>query len=363
MIIEKRNADGQITGVYWDGVQWKDKPVREETRAFIEEYKQLYADDIKAGKKKVPDYLSTYGEFFVIRYERVLLTHDHWGLTKVIDFIEGKDGKSFNIFGRNGNVEVKAIRNHLTRDDLWMEQYKVDHELSGSVQFEIFHDWQSTTAEERYQGWLWSEYNYEQYNAVKQQHGRPETAETPDTLAFILMKANKEPFACIAFEDIRALLTRLYKILPMKEWDIDNIGIPPATDAEYWKKYIRAGRQQPAWSADRGGMIQNMWHVPFRLLADLATVTMIGEVNPAEELQVARFKCPESVAQQRLTFLQDLAAQQGRRRFKDPDAFTKWETEHIARLTEKYGDKFKQRNYTHDVLGQMLEMLTGDNQR
>lgn len=343
MIIEKRNAEGQITGVYWDGRKWKHKPVREETRAFIDEYKRLFPD------KKTPGYMDTYGELFVIRYVHKLTTHDHWYLMKVIDFIEGKDGQSFNIFGRNGNIEVKTINNHLTRDDLWMKEYKADHELSGSVQFEIFHDWKKTPAEGRYQGWLFSEYNYKQYNEVKQQHGRQEIAQTPDTLAFILMKNDTEPFACIAFEDMKALLARLYKILPFEEWDINNIGIPPATDTEYWRKYIRDGKQQPAWCPDRGGMIQNMWHVPFRLVADLATVTMIGEVNPAEELQAARFKCPESVAQQRLTFLQDLAAQQQRETFKDPDAFTVWETKYLFELTAKTGKLFTWRNYTHGV--------------
>ena len=342
MIIEKRNANGVITGVYWDGRQWKDKPVREETRAFIDAYRLKYP------ARKVPDYLSTYGELFFLRYVYNLTTHDHLYLMKVVDFIEGKDGQSFNLFGMNGNIEVKTINNHLTRDDLWMKQYKADHEPSGSVQYEIFHSW-DVPAEDRYQGWLLSMYNYIVYNGVKQQHGRDERAETPGTLAFILMKNNKEPFACIAFEDIRALLDRLYKILPFNEWDLDNLTIPPATDTEYWKKYIREGKQQPAWSADRGGMIKNMWHVPLRLIADLATVTMIGEVNPAEELQKARFKCPESIAQQRLTFLQDLAAQQGREPLTDPDEYTRRETEYLAGLTAQSGKTFTWRNRTHGI--------------
>lgn len=354
MIIGRRNADGVITGVYWDGRQWKHKPVREETRAFIDEYRRTFPN------QRIPGYPDTYGELFFMRYVHKLTTHDHWYLLKVVDFIEGKDGASFNIFGRNGNIEVKTINNHLTRNDLWYKDNNGDHEPSGSVQFEIFHDWKRTPAEDRYQGWLFSEYNYEKYNGVKQQHGRAETAATPDTLAFILMKNNKEPFACIAFEDIRALLARLYKILPFNEWDLDNIGIPPATDTEYWKKYIRDGKQQPAWSPDRGGMIQNMWHVPFRLIADLATVTMIGEVNPAEELQKTPFKCPESIAQKRLTFLQDLAAQQGREPFKDPDAFTIWETKYLLELTAKTGKLFTWRNYTHGVQDQEVIALPDD---
>ena len=340
MIIEKRNADGQITGVYWDGRQWKDKPAREETRAFIDAYKLKYPD------RKTPDYLSTYGELFFLRYVYNLTTQDHLYLMKVVDFIEGKDGQSFNLFGMNGNIEVKTIRNHLTRDDLWIEQYKADHELSGSVQFEIFHRW-DVPAEDRYQGWLLSMYSARKYNAMKESKGRSERAETPGTLAYMLMKANKEPFACVVFEDMQALLFRLLKILPFNEWDLDNIEIPPATDTEYWSKYIRAGKQQPVWSADRGGMIQNMWHVPFRLIADLATVTMIGEVNPAEELQAARFKCPESVAQQRLMFLRDLAAQ--REPLTDPDEYTRRETEYLAKLTEQYGDTFTWRNRTHGI--------------
>lgn len=350
MIIEKRNAEGQITGVYWDGRQWKDKPVREETRAFIDAYKLKYPDRVPP-----PAYLSTYGELFFLRYVYHLTTHDHLYLMKVIDFIEGKDGQSFNLFGINGNIEVKTVQNHLTRNNAWIRERMADHEPTGTIPFEVFHRW-DVPAEDRYQGWLLSMYNYKVYNAVKQQHGRAEQAETPGTLAFMLMKENKEPFACVAFEDMKALLTRLYEILPFNEWDLDTLTIPPATDTEYWSKYIRDGKQQPAWDADRGGMIQNCWHVPFKRLADLATVTMIGDVNPADEIQKARFKCPDSIAEKRLTFLQDLAAQQGRETFKDPDAFTRWETEYLAGLTEQYGDTFTWRNRTHGI--QQPESIT-----
>ena len=66
-------------------------------------------------------------------------------------------------------------------------------------------------------------------------------------------------------------------------------------------------------------------------------------------------KIPEKIGQQRLTFLRDLAAQQGRKpfpdpeKFKTPDEFTKWETEYMQKLEEQEGKPFKWRNYTHGI--------------
>lgn len=336
----KSNRDGMY---YWVPIAYKHLPVREETEIFISECRRLHA-------RHIPKVTETYGELFFLRYVHKLTTHDHLYLMKACNPIEGKDGKSANLFGYNGNIEVKTISHFINRNDIWIQKYRVDHEPTGTIPFEVFHRW-DIRAEDRYPGWLLSLFGAEQYTKkVKQAHNRPETSEPPGTLAYILMKENGEPFACVAFEDMYKLLTRLLDILPFKRWNIPKMEIPSATDIAYWRNYIRDGRYQPAWDPDRGGMIQNCWHVPFKTLADLATVTMIGEVNPAEEVKKSAYaKIPEQVGRQRVQFLQELAAQQGRETFADPDAYTKQETEYIKKLEEQTGEPFRWRNYTHGV--------------
>ena len=114
-------------------------------------------------------------------------------------------------------------------------------------------------------------------------------AKSRTTLAFFLYdgdyrnQGSEKPFACIAFEDIERLRTRITECIP-SDWDITNWNIPPLSDTEYWKRHIDFDNNgfstEGAWNPANGGMIQNCWHIPLRRLLDIATVTMIGESDP-----------------------------------------------------------------------------------
>ncbi len=328
MIKDIYNAHSQKTRTIWDGTEWKDKSVKEEANAFIQAYKEKYPN--RKGWQ-IPKYADTYGELFFIRYASMLTTAKRVYIDKVIDDIEGTDAQSFDLLGDNGNIEVKTINNYLVRGD-------TNNEPSGTIPFEIFHRWLPDQPEKMYAGWLLSDYDMATYNDIKRTHGRSEHAETSGVLAFMLMRSDNEPFACVAFEDIRALLIRLYELCPdAKGWGIpDPDTLISATDQAYWRQFSK-------WDQDKGKMIQNVWHVPFKSLSDLATVTMIGNVDPAEEVRNAKYRpCTSQTAEARLQALQDRANQQERREHFDPEAFTQEQNEAIKRI-EAIGGKVKKR--------------------
>lgn len=173
-------------------------------------------------------------------------------------------------------VEVKSVRNFLTRNG-YMSKGIMDQ--SGTIQFEIFGIWDKDRAKP-YAGWTLSLYNPEQLNAIKKLHNSPTTATRPDILAFILVDEKENPFACVAFEDITKLVNRLNQCFP-EEWDFNCFNLPSLADKEYWGRYIDDKGKATQWDLKRGGMIRNMWHIPFETLAGIATVTMIGDTDPA----------------------------------------------------------------------------------
>lgn len=340
MIKDIQGENGEIKLTIWDGTAWKDKSVDEETKAFLEAYKK------KHPRNKLPEYTDIYGELFAIRYlPHLTKTSTRIELKKVLDPIEGKDFISFDLMGRNGNVEIKTIKNYLTRDDTPQN----NPNTKGTIPFEIFHNWpqkgkekDTEELEKLYAGWLLSAYNYIEYNKIKEDKGRPERAEHPGLYVYVLLGSNNKPFACVVFEDIRATLERLYEICP----DPSNWGIPdprtlkPATEQEYWAQYNARKHFNKAY----GGMINNVWHVPFESLYKLATVTMINNIVPEAEVKASWGRCKPEVAEARYKNLKWVAEQEGREKCFDPDAWTEEENKRIEKL-EANGAQVSKRNY------------------
>lgn len=333
---------GELT--VWDGTEWKDKSIEEETDAFLSEYIKKYSD------RKQPEKLDVYGELFAIRYvSQLTKTASRIDILKVIDPIEGKDFISFDILGRNGNAEIKTIKPFLTQNN----NSRNAPDEGGSIPFEIFHRWIPNNYDAMYAGWLPSAYNSKEYNEIKIRHKRTERAETPGLYIYILMGSDGKPYSCIAFEFVFALLKYLMEICPNSEgWGIpDPNTLKPAKDRVFWDQY-------DAWDHyDRkyGGMVQNCWNVPFRSICDLATVTMIYDIDIETELKNAKYKCPIDVAKARYEFLQKIAERDGRRDRFDPEAFTKKQNEWIKQL-EAQGARVSKRNYIH-LQGKEVEDL------
>lgn len=320
MIKKTVNSRGK-TILIWDGTEWKSKSVEDETKAYLDEYKKTFRTAYQQ------QYLDTYGELFFIRYISELTIASHIYTEKVINNIEGMDGQGVDLLGENGNIEVKTIQNYLNRGNTGSE---------GTLPFEIFHRW--TDPEKMYAGWLLSQYDYLGYNLVKREHKRKEGAQTPGTLAFILMTHKGKPFASVVFEDVRALLNRLYEICPDPEgWGIpDPDTLTPATDRAYWEQFEK-------WNDRTGAIIQNVWHVPFSAVKDLAIVQPIYSADPEEEVRGARYKpCTVDTARARLQEIQRRAEELGRGEHFDPEAYTARENEIIKRL-EAQGAKVSKR--------------------
>lgn len=188
--------------------------------------------------------------------------------------------------------EIKSINGFLRKDEAYNH-----NEKTGTIPFEIFHKWSWNPAPRfPYAGWILALFNPELLIEIKKKNSpMPTGAVTPSTLAFILfdgIEGEEEPFCCIAFENIPDLRRRIMDCLP-SEWDLENWNLPDLTNKEYWQRYINFDNHgfSQKWDEGRGGMIQNCWHIPFKSLADLATVTMIGEdkinlsnPDPAQEI-------------------------------------------------------------------------------
>ncbi|MBR2661977.1 MAG: hypothetical protein IKE15_11390 [Clostridia bacterium] len=333
MIVEQIIKDGAETITVWDGIEWKDKSIDEETKAFLQAYIEKYP------KEKAPEYVDLYGELFAIRYvSQLTKTASRIDIRKVLDPVEGKDFICFDILGRNGNAEIKTIKPFLTQNN----NPQRSPDPCGSIPFEIFHRWIPDRYEDMYAGWLLSAYNSTKYNEIKRSHNRDERAEIPGLYIYVLVGSNGKPYACIAFEDIYALLTGLDDICPdSQRWGIpDPETLTPATDREYWDQFA-------AWNhydKRSGGMVQNCWYAPLQSISDLATVTMINDVDPEEELKKASYKCLPDVAKKRYDFLQQIADRDGRKKHFDPDGWTRKENKWIEEL-ETDGAKVSKRNY------------------
>lgn len=170
-----------------------------------------------------------------------------------------------------GKREVKGIRHFLDRNN-------DGGEASGTLYFEIFGRWMDDRSKP-YAGWTLALYNPDLLNEIKKAHNAITSAEKTDILAFILFDREDKPFACVAFEYIDKLIERLNECFP-REWDMKNFNLPPLDNAEFWRRYTNERGRYKHWETDRGGMILNNWYIPFRKLAGVATVTMIGDNDP-----------------------------------------------------------------------------------
>lgn len=181
----------------------------------------------------------------------------------------------YKVEGRRWCLEVKtmSIEQFLT----WNDRLKLEH---GSLGFPI---WKNKDYEEK--GYLYKLMHPKEFNGK---------AAKPLALIIILTDENNRVFASIAFNPFDALKDCLVKLAG--EMDIvDYKGIPvPKQD-------------NPNWTPPAGiNVIANMWRVPFDDLADLATVTMVGD-----DINIADIKNKNHVSDElitkRLDFLKSLA--------------------------------------------------------
>ena len=149
-----------------------------------------------------------------------------------------------------GGLEVKTISEYLFRDN------DMD-EPSGTLPFEL---WSNTERDKH--GWLLA-LLYPELR-LKQEDEQPVHAVQPVLFCFLLV-SYLGPFACIMFEDFPALAERLKELALGKGFQLDPEHIPVGNEATDWQK-------------DDPYIINNMWHIPFDNIQDLATVTMIGDM-------------------------------------------------------------------------------------
>lgn len=182
--------------------------------------------------------------------------------------------------------EVKAQNGFLRKDFTYNR-----NEISGTIGFEVFSNWYQNPEErwKAYPGWLLSLFNPDMLQRIKAARGRPETVTQPTTIDFFLFDGatigEEKPFACVSFESIDLLIQRIRECLPA-EWNLESWNLPPLNEKDYWRNFMDVDGKQgycTNWNRNNGGMIGNMWHIPFRRLADIATVTMIGDDPEAVE--------------------------------------------------------------------------------
>ena len=250
--------------------------------------------------KQMEEYVIKYANYFCTADRQLLFPRAEDSKTPM----EGRDGYGIPINANdNGNIEVKVINSFLTRGN-------DNNELTGTIPLEIYalcreKEIQDAIKDGRdpdFPGWLFAVINPIAYRHMRIVEGWRATADAFDRLAFILKDNNSEPFACIMFEDIPRLCRCLVELLPPiinNEWTIertDKIIIPARNDRKYWGKY-------ELFDKHTGGIIKTMWHIPFRRISHLATVTMIGndprilqtQINDheqliTEELQIERLE-------------------------------------------------------------------------
>lgn len=181
--------------------------------------------------------------------------------------------------------EIKVVNGFLQKD------WKYNRgDTSGTLPVEIFHTWTATPNQYYpYAGWALALFNPEALTRKKREwnertgyrYNVPEKVVRPGTLDYFLyhgIPLQEQSFAVIAFEDIERLKDRITNCLPF-EWSLNSwTGIPPLSEAEYWNQYIIIEDHGYCrrWDPEKGGMIQNNWHIPLRTLADIATFTLIG---------------------------------------------------------------------------------------
>lgn len=331
----------------------------QETREALERYKQENPKRIKTEKDEQNKYMDLYGEIFFKRFGNFCRKHGQNILPKdERKYIEGRDKWSqftWNEDGNlNGNIEIKTFRYLLTRDNDG-DATTGTVSVGGSLPFEIFHN----SSDNAYAGWLPSMYSPEQYNKIKEQHGREERATLEGVLAFVLWSESKQkPFATVVFENenVLELLKRLITLCPdadhPENWGLSFEDITrqiPCSTVRYWDQY----RGRKNFDKVRGGLGiydgRNTWYVPFDQLADLATVTIIGEqVNEQEEMKAHKNLCPAKIVHSRLYYLYHTAQREGQvRRLELPETYNK----HMygVDLWQLEGDWGKHKAYLEEV--------------
>lgn len=181
-------------------------------------------------------------------------------------------------------VEVKTTT---SKELLIRDNNKFDP--STTIQFEL---WGKTDNGIRTKGWLYGMAYPEAFNKERLAKGLP-PAVPPTVLMYVFAvdRMGENVFATIAFEDYAALEARLREICP-EIWP--NPGEDWRIDAVDWKK-------QKTMIPAAGKA--NVWHVPFSLLSDLATVTMIGD-DP--DIEITN-KSSKQLQARRLQYLKRIA--------------------------------------------------------
>lgn len=278
-------------------------------------------------------------EIFVKQFASYLLPGDVYiNMTEPGTYTEGSDWQSLSLFKRNGDVEVKRISNYLTRGN-------DNDEPSGTIPFELFQCADKTKRDKWYGGWLLSICNAFWYTLMRKEIRERQSAEgihvaeviarTPGALVMILTAGGKQnPFACVAFEKIPELITRLCELCPDPAgWGLtDPDTQKPATNRTYWKKY-------ETWNNEYGKVIGNMWHVPFREITNLATVTMIGkaaEIVPTFTNSYGQTVTTE-LQRTRLNTLREKAKERGTMSTLIPEEATAELTEAKEKMSKKIG--------------------------
>lgn len=177
-------------------------------------------------------------------------------------------------------VEVKTVSNFLTRNNNHDEE-------SGTVEFELW-----TSRMKKNLGWLHGMSYPGVHNSDDKKTSRGIYAVPPTSLVYLYCDKKGRPFVSVVFEDFLALKTRLMEICPeiwpedAGEWRVDEVD---------WK-------QQRTLLPCHG---ENMWHVPFDMISDLATVTMI-DADPV--LEETKYSCSKALQEKRLAYLKKCAA-------------------------------------------------------
>ena len=321
------------------GLKWQEE-LTKETKAQIKKYMQEHPD------KREPGEMETSAEVFCHWYGSALCKN--WvKLPGELDHsnTEGRDKRQTNLLTFGDGLEVKAIRNYITRNN-------DGNARGGSLTFELF----NSAEPGAYTGWMLSLFDPETFNEIKKEHGREERAVIPDNMTFVLERAGDTPFATIVFEDVQELRERLYNLCPDPDgWGLNNLRKQkPYTDL-YWKRF-------KTWNDRWGVVVKNNWQVPFAKLKDIVTVTMITpDIDVAEELEQAEYKCSEEVATARLNNLKYFANETGCGTF-DPAIFERPTNQHLEPFKIRIAEKgeyleYKENGEWRATEGRRLEEL------
>ena len=180
---------------------------------------------------------------------------------------------------KGGGIEVKTVWNYLFRTN-------DNEEPSGTLGFALWSE-----ANRNNYGWLMKILNPESFNASD----GPVTAVQPLILVFVLVEY-EDVFACVTFTDVPALCNRLCELAARYGFDLKS-GVP-------------LGENAHGWSPESALIHGNMWYIPLSGLADIASVTLVGDkprLRP--DIKAVDNICKTSTQGQRYEYLKLLAAE------------------------------------------------------